>query len=178
MSVPDYKQYSMKDHAQQRVLTRFNIIGSELNKWMQRLLSQATFVRKDKDFKNRSVYRFNDIVIIVDTKQKEVVTIWSQDRDDSHAVSSDVKVVPEVKEAVNEAMKKLIVNKKKQLASRIYGSSNLLSETVSKMTNPYTNDRYVEKNWDELAKNYKAIRDEYDKALVAINDAQRLIDNK
>ena len=46
------------------------------------------------------------------------------------------------------------------------------------MTNPYTNDRYVEKNWDELVKNYKAIRDEYDKALVAINDAQRLIDNK
>ena len=178
MSVPDYKQYSMKEHAKQRLLTRFNLTKDMQASWMTRLLSQATFQHKDKDFKNRSVYRFNDIVIIVDTKQKEVVTVFSQDRDDSHAVSSDVKVVPEVKEAVNEAMKKLIVNKKKQLASRIYGSTNLLSETVSKMTNPYTNDRYVEKNWDELIKNYKAIRDEYDKSMVAINDAQRLIDNK
>ena len=63
MSVPDYKQYSIKDHAKQRVLTRFNIISSEINSWMTRLLSQATFVRKDKDYKNRSLYRFNDIEI-------------------------------------------------------------------------------------------------------------------
>jgi len=178
MGVPDYKQYSMKDHARERLLTRFNITKQETHSWLSRLLSQAVFERKDKDFKNRSLYRFNDIVVVVDTKQKEVVTVFSQDRDDTHAVSSDMSVVPEVKEAVNEAMNKLIVTKKKQLASRIYGSTNLLSETVSKMTNPYTNDRYVEKNWDELVKNYKAIRDEYDKALVAINDAQRLIDNK
>lgn len=178
MSVPDYRNYSMKEHAKQRLLTRFNLTKDMQASWMTRLLSQATFLRKDKDYKNRSLYRFNDIVVVVDTKQKEVVTVFSQDRDDTHAVSSDMSVVPEVKEAVNEAMNKLIVTKKKQLASRIYGSTNLLSETVSKMTNPYTNDRYVEKNWDELVKNYKAIRDEYDKALVAINDAQRLIDNK
>ena len=178
MSVPDFKSYSMRDHAKDRLLTRFNITKNEQGPWLNRLLGQATFLRKDKDHSNRSLYRFNDIVIVLDTKQKEVVTIFSQDRDDTHAVSSDMKVVPEVKEAVNEAMNTLIVTKKKQLASRIYGSTNLLSETVSKMTNPYTNDRYVEKNWDELVKNYKAIRDEYDKALVAINDAQRLIDNK
>lgn len=178
MSVPDYKSYSIKDHAQQRVLTRFNIVGSELHSWMNRLLGQATFQHKDKDFKNRSVYRFNDIVIIVDTKQKEVVTVFSQDRDDTHAVSSDMSVVPEVKVAVNDAMNKFIVTKKKQLASKIMGNTNLLADTVSKMNNPYTNDRYVEKNWDELVEHYKSIRDEYDKTLVAIRDAQRLIDNK
>lgn len=178
MSVPDYRNYSMKEHAKQRLLTRFNLTKDMQASWMTRLLSQATFLRKDKDYNNRSLYRFNDIVIVLDTKQKEIVTIWSQDRDDSHAIGTDVKVVPEVKEALNDAMDSLIDGKKRFLATKIESHAMNLAETASKMTNPKTNSRYIEKNWDILIEEYSFIRDEMDKAKIVIGEAQRLKNNK
>lgn len=69
MGVKNYQQYTVTSHAKERVLSRFNITNKEFDDWMTRLLSQSTYVETQDN--NRTKYRYNDIVLIVDSKQKK-----------------------------------------------------------------------------------------------------------
>ena len=75
MGVKNYPLYKITDHARVRIQNRFNITKNDMEAWTSRLLSQAVFVSSQDHFREK--YRLNDIVVIIDTRQKVVVTVYS-----------------------------------------------------------------------------------------------------
>ena len=76
MGVKNFPLYKVTEHARERILTRFNITKTEFDGWMSRLLSQGEFVERQSN--NREKYRLHDIVFIIDTQQKHLITVYSE----------------------------------------------------------------------------------------------------
>mgnify|MGYP000874968019 CR=1 FL=1 len=176
--VPDYKSYSINSHAKSRLLTRFNLVKADLNNWLNRYLLNATYLRDDKNDKTRKLYALNDIIAVLDTKQKEIVTIWSQDRDDMTAIAKEPTYNPEVKSAINKAMRDLILDKKRILAETIYEDAQALAETAYKVASPHTNIKYVEPNWKLLIEHYDKIEYKMKSTSLILKEAESVIGKK
>ena len=108
MGVKNFPLYKVTEHAKERILTRFNITKTEFDGWMSRLLSQGEFVEKQNN--NREKYRLHDIVFVIDTRQKQVITVYSENEHDDNGFK--VNTNPEVKSAINEALDLLVKQKK------------------------------------------------------------------
>lgn len=108
MGVKNFPLYEITDHARVRIQNRFNITKNEMEGWTSRLLSQAIYVSSQDH--NREKHRLNDIVVIVDTRQKMVVTVYSENEHDDNSVHSHTN--PEVKSVINEALKTMVKQKK------------------------------------------------------------------
>ncbi|UNL37807.1 hypothetical protein G8B26_05885, partial [Limosilactobacillus reuteri] len=112
MGVKNFPLYKVTEHAKDRILTRFNITKTEFDGWMSRLLSQGEFVEKQNN--NREKYRLHDIVFVIDTRQKQVITVYSENEHDDNGFK--VNTNPEVKSAINKALDLLIKQKKVRTA--------------------------------------------------------------
>lgn len=108
MGLKNFPLYKITDHARVRIQNRFNITKNEMEGWTSRLLSQAVYVSSQDH--NREKYRLNDIVVIVDTRQKMVVTVYSENEHDDNSVHSHTN--PEVKSVINQALKTMVKQKK------------------------------------------------------------------
>ena len=108
MGVKNFPLYKITDHARVRIQNRFNITKNEMEGWTSRLLSQAVYVSSQDH--NCEKYRLNDIVVIVDTGQKIVVTVYSENEHDDNSIHSHTN--PEVKSVINEALQMMVKQKK------------------------------------------------------------------
>lgn len=108
MGVKNFPLYKITDHSRVRIQNRFNITKNEMEGWMSCLLSQAVYVNSQAH--NREKYRLNDIVVIVDTRQKVVVTVYSENEHDDNSVRAHTN--PEVKSVINEALQMMVKQKK------------------------------------------------------------------
>lgn len=111
MGVKNFPLYKITDHARVRIQNRFNITKNEMEGWTSRLLSQAVYVSSQDH--NREKYRLNDIVVIVDTGQKIVVTVHSENEPDDNSIHSHTN--PEVKSVINEALQMKVKQKKEKI---------------------------------------------------------------
>ena len=82
MGVKNFPLYKVTEHAKERILTRFNITKTEFDGWTSRLLSQGEFIQKQPN--NREKYRLNDIVFIIDTHQRQLITVYSENEHDDN----------------------------------------------------------------------------------------------
>ena len=172
MGVKNYALYKVTDHAKERIQSRFNITKSELDTWLTRLLSQSVYVETQEN--HRGKYRLNDVVLIVDTKQRVVVTVYSENEHDDINISNPTN--PEVKSAINNALRLMIKQRKVKTANKALKSIEKMNTACQKMNSPYANYRFTDRAWDELVKAFSEAKQTLESGMVVIKEAQRKID--
>lgn len=175
MAVKNYQAYTVNAHAKNRILTRFNITGAELDKWLTRLLSQATFVEKQDN--GNSKYRLNDIVVITNPRSQEIVTVFGKDASETELDSKNAKVIPEVKVSVVDAMNELAVAKKRWLAQNTADVVENMGDTLKRMTSPHANVRYLNANYDIFLTQYDELVQAMQKVETVLHETQQVKDN-
>lgn len=171
MGVKDYQNYTVTEHARERIYSRFNITKNEFDSWVSRLMSQCTFVKdEDGDMKK---YRLNDVVLIVDSRRRTLVTVYSQNERD------DVEVVdhtnPEVKSAINAALKKMIKQRKVKTAVKMHENLQKAFEACDRMVRPYTNYCFTDSAWEELVENLSVVESITKTGINVIEEAEKKI---
>lgn len=169
MAIKNYQEYTITSHAQERVLTRFNITKSEIDKWMARLMSQCTYVEAEND--RQFKYRKNDIVLIVDVKQKAVVTVYSINEHDDNPVKSHTN--PEVQTVIKEAINRFVDTKRVNTAIKIRESLQKAYEANQRMANPNTPHKFTNRAWDEFIEYFNEIRSIVDSTQSIIEEARK-----
>lgn len=168
MGVKNYTLYKVTEHARVRIQERFNITKNEMDTWLNRLLSNSTFVKKQGV--NREKYRLNDIVLVVDTKQRVVVTVYSENEHDDNEIKTHTN--PEVKSAINDALRLMIKQKKVKTAVKTSELIEQMYEANQRMTSPFTNYRYTDRAWDEFVNIFQELKDIVDTGLSVIDEAE------
>lgn len=174
MGVKNYQQYTVTAHAKERILTRFNITNDEFDKWMTRLLSQCTYVETQDH--NRMKYRLNDIVLAVDTKQKVVVTVYSENAHDDIQINGHTN--PEIKSIIDEALTDYTNKKRVELAQKVHDDLSQALKANEKMLNKNTNYRFSNNAWDEFLKSFKQAQMTLDKGISLLEEAQNKMAEK
>lgn len=159
MALRNYQEYTVSQHAKELILTRFNITNQELDKWLTRLLSQCAFVEQENE--RQTKYRLHDIVIIADTKQQVIVTVYSLNEHDDNPVKS-TPTNPAVQTALNDAMRKFISQRRVKTAIAISEEIATADRAIQRMLNPSTPHRYTDKAWEEFIENFEKIRSKVD----------------
>ena len=170
MGVKNFPLYKVTEHAKERILTRFNITKTEFDGWMSRLLSQGEFVEKQQD--NREKYRLHDIVFIINTRQKQVITVYSENEHDDNGFR--VNTNPEVKSAINEALDLLVKQKKVRTAGKIYDNIQAMMDYCERMKS-HVNHRFADVAWEQLLKEFNEIRKTLDGSMQVISEAKQKI---
>lgn len=174
MGVKNYILYKVTDHARERIQTRFNITKGEVNTWLTRLLAQSVFVQKQGNWREK--YRLNDIVVIVDTHQKQVITAYSENEHDDNLITTPTN--PEVKSAINEALDTLIKQKKVKTAGKVYDNIEMMMDAAARMQSPHTNYRFTDRAWDELITAFQDMKEYLESGIRVIQEAQEKIAEK
>lgn len=169
MGVKNFPLYKVTEHAKERILTRFNITKTEFDGWMSRLLSQGEFVEKQQD--NREKYRLHDIVFIINTRQKQVITVYSENEHDDNGFK--VTTNPEVKTAINEALDLLVKQKKVKTAGKIYNNILSMLDCCERMKNPHVNHRFADVTWGQLMNEFNQIQHALESSGQVIEEAKR-----
>ena len=172
MGVKNYALYKITEHAKERIQSRFNITNSELDTWTTRLLSQSTYIETQEN--HREKYRLNDVVLIVDTKQRVIVTVYSENEHDDINISNPTN--PEVKSAINNALRLMIKQRKVKTANKALKSIEKMNTACQKMNSPYANYRFTDHAWDELVKAFTEAKQTLESGMAVIKEAQRKID--
>lgn len=168
MSVRDYTMYTVTAHAKDRILTRFNITNKELDTWIQRLLQQCTYVETQS--KNRTKYRLNDIVVIVDPKKRAVVTVYSENAYDDIPVNTHTN--PEIKSAINRALEQFSNKKKVETAKKIHQDLAKMLSANERMINPGTTYLNANNAWDDFVAAFDAVKSKVDSGRTLISEAE------
>ena len=171
MGVKDYPSYIVTEHAKERIYSRFNITKNEFDAWVSRLMSQSTFVENKDGFMKK--YRLNDVVLIVDSKQKKLVTVYSQNEYDDTEIHEHTN--PEVKSAINAALRDMIKRRKVKTAVKIHDNLQAVLDACDRMVNPYTNFRFTDRNWDELITNFMEVKKAVETGMNVIEEAEKKI---
>ena len=169
MGVKNYPLYKITDHARVRIQYRFNITKNDMEAWTSRLLSQAVFVSSQDHFREK--YRLNDIVVIIDTRQKVVVTVYSENEHDDNGFK--VTTNPEVKTAINEALDLLVKQKKVKTAGKIYNNILSMLDCCERMKNPHVNHRFADVTWGQLMNEFNQIQHALESSGQVIEEAKR-----
>ena len=171
MGVKNFPLYKVTEHARERILNRFNITKTEFDGWMTRLLSQGEFVEKQQ--LNREKYRLNDIVFIIDTRQRHVITVYSINENDDVGFKTNTN--PEVKSTINEALDLLIKQKKVKTAGKIYDNIQSMLEFCERMKSPHVNHRFADVAWEQLLSEFQHVEKVLNSSLQVISEAKQKI---
>lgn len=154
MAVKDYSKYIITDHAKERILTRFNITNRELDPWLTRLMKQCHFVEKQDN--GNTKYRLNDVVLIANSRQKKVVTVYSLNEiDDQEHLTKNVN--PEVRSFMTDSLNNFLSHKRIETARRVNELVEHANYATQRMVKPGTNLRYSDVAWDEFMKDLNEI---------------------
>lgn len=168
VGVNNYQQYKVTTHAKDRILTRFNITNKEFDEWVARLLSQCTYVETQEN--NRVKYRYHDIVLIVDPKQKSVITVYSINAHDDISVHEHTN--PEIKSVINKALTDFVAQKKRNSAIGIHEALENALEANSKMIKPSANYRFTDKAWDDFIKAFHQVKEKVEAAEMILQEVE------
>lgn len=146
MGVPNYENYTVSEHAKERILTRFNITNAELPKWIGRLLSQCVYEQTQEDGRHR--YRLHDLVVIVNPKTKTVITVYDKSANEVSAIKMPTN--PEIQTVIVNALDDYENQKKVKIAIQITDLLAKSYEANQRMIKPYANYRFTNKSYDEM----------------------------
>ena len=118
----------------------------------------------------------NDVVLIVDTKQRVVVTVYSENEHDDINIGNPIN--PEVKSAINNALRLMIKQRRVKTANKALKSIEKMNAACQKMNSPYANYRFTDHAWDELVKAFTEAKQTLESGMAVIKEAQRKIDER
>lgn len=169
MGIRNYQEYTVTAHAQDRILTRFNITKAGLDKWLARLLSQCVYVETESE--RRFKYRKDDIVVIADPKQRAIITVYSINEHDDNTVGEHT--TPEVQTVLREAVRKFSDTKRVKTAMKISEDVKKMYEANLRMTNPNTPHKFTNRAWEEFVLTFNQVRSVVDSTQSVIDEAER-----
>lgn len=70
-------------------------------------------------------------MVIIDTRQKMIVTVYSENEHDDNSVHSHTN--PEVKSVINQALKTMVKQKKVKTAGKIYDNIQAMMDYCERM---------------------------------------------
>ena len=167
LGVPNYLSYTITEHAQDRIQTRFNIPKKDLDSWVARLMSQGTYDETQENGRKR--YHLNDIVFILDPKTKNLVTVYT--RNSNELGIPTAKVNPEVQSMINQAIKHYKNAKRVKVAKKISEACEQLYQADQKMLKRGVNYRHSNKSWGLLINAFDKIQSEIDTATTLMREA-------
>lgn len=174
MAIPNYEKYAITRHAQEKLIDRFNLAKSDVTSWIKRFMTQAQFQETQPD--NRQKWRKGDIVMIIDTKQKTIVTVFNKSADDEIVGSSPLN--PELASGIKNYINEYVSKKKRRLGLEVADSALKLSEVSSKMKDQRTNFRYSDALYLKLMESFNEIENKVKKTNILIKEAETFADNK
>lgn len=138
MGVTNPSDYTITPHASDRIKQRFGQTIETMRPWVNRLLTQAVFERREETGRER--YRYRDIAIIVDIKQKQVITMFPDPQD---AIEAERKPInPELQTEVLDMVDKFLMKKRFVLAEALNSKKENIESAI--------NDFYVDHSEDNL----------------------------
>lgn len=167
LGVPNYLSYTITEHAQDRIQTRFNIPKKDVASWVARLMSQGTYDETQDN--GRKKYSLHDIVFILDPKTKSLVTVYTRNSNELDVPVA--KVNPEVQSVVNKAMEHYKSAKRVEVAKKISSDCELLFNADQKMLKRGVNYRHSNKSWETLINAFQRIQAEIDTATALMREA-------
>lgn len=168
MSVKNYTMYTVTAHAKDRILTRFNITDDEFDRWIQRLLQQCVYVETQDN--GRVKYRYNDIVVIVNQKKRTVITVFSENEHDD--IPTNVHTNPEIKSAINKALRQFSNKKKIEVAKKIHDDLAKMLNANERMINPGTTYLNANNAWDDFVRSFDKVKKRVETGRALINEAE------
>ncbi|WP_326516148.1 hypothetical protein [Ligilactobacillus murinus] len=154
MGVTNPSDYTITPHASDRIKQRFGQTIETMRPWVNRLLTQAVFERREETGRER--YRYRDIAIIVDIKQKQVITMFPDPQD---AIEAERKPInPELQTEVLDMVDKFLMKKRFVLAEAL----NSKKENIESAINDFHVD-YSEDNLSDLREVLNDFRNELEK---------------
>lgn len=167
LGVPNYLSYTITEHAQNRIQTRFNIPKKDIEGWVARLMSQGIYDETQENGRKR--YHLNDIVFILDPKTKNLVTVYT--RNSNELGIPTAKVNPEVQSVVNQAMEHYKNAKRVEVAKKISEDCEQLYQADQKMLKRGVTYRHSNKSWELLMKAFDRIQSEIATATTLMREA-------
>lgn len=154
MGVTNPSDYTITPHASDRIKQRFGQTIETMHPWVNRLLTQAVFERREETGRER--YRYRDIAIIVDIKQKQVITMFPDPQD---AIEAERKPInPELQTEVLDMVDKFLMKKRFVLAEAL----NSKKENIESAINDFHVD-HSEDNLTDLREVLNDFRNELEK---------------
>jgi hypothetical protein len=154
MGVTNPSDYTITPHASDRIKQRFGQTIETMRPWVNRLLTQAVFERREETGRER--YRYRDIAIIVDIKQKQVITMFPDPQD---AIEAERKPInPELQTEVLDMVDKFLMKKRFVLAEAL----NSKKENIESAINDFHVD-HSEDNLSDLREVLNDFRNELEK---------------
>lgn len=173
MAIPNYSKYSITKHCKDRLKERFNVIDSEVEHWVQRFMTQAVYVSSERD--NRQKWRKYDIVMVIDTKQKSIITVYGKSKNEDSVGGKPLN--PELATKIKEVLNDYTSKKKRNLGASLAEVLQDMAEVSSKMVNPYTNFRYSDLLYDKLMQDYTILSDKIDSSQELLKESEEFKNN-
>lgn len=140
MAVQNATQYKVTKHAQQRLKERFAIYGNVLQPWIIQFLNTCNYVEKGKE-DNTEVLAKDDVTMIVNTKNKTIITCWAEDHENVN-MDSGVKVNPELQSFINDSLNKYLHNKLKVLKDNLMEPDKALRSAMKAFKSSPNEEHY------------------------------------
>ena len=121
---------------------RFSVYGNVLQPWVIQFLNTCNFVEKGKE-DNTEVFAKDDVTMILNTKNKMIITCWTSDQE-SIEVNSNTKVNPELQSFINESLDKYLHNKLKVLKDNLMEPDKALRSAMKAFKSSPKQDNYAD----------------------------------
>lgn len=154
MGILNPSDYTITPHASEQIRKRFGQTLDTMRKWTERLLNLCEFVRHEESGRER--YRYQDIAIILDTKKKQVITMFPDPQDAIKLERQNLN--PELQISLNEMVDDFLEKKRQKLANTV--SSKM--PNIDKAVNDF-NITCSEDNLSELRSVLSDINDDLEK---------------
>ncbi len=165
MGIQNVNEYVITPHASERIKQRFGQTIETMRPWVNRLLTQAVFEKREETGRER--YRYRDIAIIVDIKQKQVITMFPDPQD---AIKLEKKPLnPELQTSVNKMVDDFLRFKRHETADAVYLMGTDIEKAISDF---YVNS--TEDNLDELKIVLNKIKDTLSKYDMFVSETKLL----
>lgn len=166
MGVPSFEQYTISDHAALRIKGRFAITENKVRGWALRVMQQSHYIARQEP--NRVKYALGEIAIIVDEKDKILITVYPQFTCAERSNNTDIN--PEIKAEINKALKKYIHNQEENANAVLLGSMVTLQNKFQILNSGAS--------LQEFEKALRKVNAKVDKINLKIENAEALINNQ
>lgn len=157
VGVSNFNRYKITDHAKQRYRERINEQATEqqILKGFRHHLSQAHFMAKERKGRESWFHSEMRIVIILNTEDYQIVTIYSSLKQLEEKRTEKKEVLVETKTKGSSGIETKMTNESDQI-------KNVVASKVSAMTKDYLNSE-TRKYFSDIAVLYSRIADRSDK---------------
>lgn len=152
MTLPNYRNYHISVHFQDRAKERFNVDPIDVKSWVSGIAAKATFLRKSSG--SIQHWGYGEIELVLDVQTKNFITV--------HAIAGNKKQIKydtEIVNTINESLVKLRNKVIRRTAIKVNKYVHNNAELYRKIADS-RNNRFLSSYYEEITKNNSLIQQE------------------